>query len=1216
MKNIYLSAIFLIFFSVYSEEVKACSPYGTPTLASQNITGNTLNLVWTSTTSWSCSYWIRMEILCNNEPFTGTPNYISGCITKPSTANMNYPSWGIDISALCPGVTYKIRAYEAGCNSTFGSGWSTTYTFTVPSTISPLVVNTSATATNICIPDCTTLTANISGGCGAFTYSWSPGGQTTPNISVCPTVNTTYTVTVQDICAGQSGTSSIVISVLGLPVAGTAAANPTNVCIGETTNLTLTGYDGNIQWQSAPNAGGPWTDIAGAITDNETSPPLNNDICYRAEVTGCGPTQISNIVCVTVAPTPVLTVSNETICLGETTTLTSNVDLTGGTYLWTPTGQNTQDLTNVSPAVTTTYNLDYILNGCTVSETGTITVNPQPTTLNLAGSTLCDGDNATITATPDEPGGTYVWTPNVSNNNTAVVSPGVGTNTYTIDYDLNGCTYSESVDIIVNPVPTVDIAEQEICNGENTTLTAVPDIAGGDFLWAPGGEITDNINVAPNTTTNYSVTYTLNGCIANDNADVIVNPMPTADFNFTDVCEDLVTPLNSTSLVPAPGIIQTNEWDIGNDGSVEYNFANGSHDFGGWGTYDVNLTVTTDAGCTDNMTQTIDVYPLAIVDFDATPLCLGNPTDFTDLTVVPNGGAVNTWDWDFDDGNTGNTQNPQNTYAAAGVYNVDLEITTDNGCITNLTQAVEIFDLPVADFNFVNDCFYEDINFTNTSSGNATNFEWDFDDGSNPNYQENPSNPYNAAGTYDVILIISTDDGCGDQITQTITAYAQPNADFTVDPTCFETISEFTDESTINPVDGDVITGWNWSFGDGNSSNQQNPTNQYAGENVYSTTLTVTTNYGCEDTYVTDAVVWPLPEVDFSPTDVCLEFDTQFQDQSTISNQFTSNNNVNWAWDFADGNNSNQQNPTHTYMTDGVFTANLTVTSNNGCVNDEDIDVTVNPKPEASFTGENLSGCSPVCFSLASTSVVNNPSNIVDYEWNFSDGSTYSSGSSEFQDCFVNNTGNTVTYGVELVVTTDQGCQDTHSETNYISVFHNPIANFSYSPDEVNLLDPTVTFTNSSQYADFYDWTFLGIGSSSDVNPVIEYPAEPETYEIELVAHTDEGCTDTALVAVEILDRIIFYVPNTFTPDNDNFNEIFQPVFTSGFDPQDFNLLIFNRWGEIVFESNDASIGWDGTYGSESGQLVKDGTYVWKIEFKETMTDKRHTHTGHVNILK
>ena len=103
---------------------------------------------------------------------------------------------------------------------------------------------------------------------------------------------------------------------------------------------------------------------------------------------------------------------------------------------------------------------------------------------------------------------------------------------------------------------------------------------------------------------------------------------------------------------------------------------------------------------------------------------------------------------------------------------------------------------------------------------------------------------------------------------------------------------------------------------------------------------------------------------------------------------------------------------------------------------------------------------------------------------------------------------------------------------------------------------------------------------------------------------------------IRIFEELIFYVPNTFTPDNDDFNEVFKPIFTSGFDPFDYKLLIFNRWGEVVFESNDSDVGWDGTYGADSDRIVKDGTYVWKIIFKTKKNDERIVEVGHVNLLK
>lgn len=98
---------------------------------------------------------------------------------------------------------------------------------------------------------------------------------------------------------------------------------------------------------------------------------------------------------------------------------------------------------------------------------------------------------------------------------------------------------------------------------------------------------------------------------------------------------------------------------------------------------------------------------------------------------------------------------------------------------------------------------------------------------------------------------------------------------------------------------------------------------------------------------------------------------------------------------------------------------------------------------------------------------------------------------------------------------------------------------------------------------------------------------------------------------IDIKDELIFFVPNSFTPNG--LNTTFDPVFTSGYDPLDYTLLIYNRWGEIIFESNDASVGWDGTY---NGKLVKTGVYVWSIDFKETMSGKRHNYQGNINVLR
>ena len=618
-------------------------------------------------------------------------------------------------------------------------------------------------------------------------------------------------------------------------------------------------------------------------------------------------------------------------------------------------------------------------------------------------------------------------------------------------------------------------------------------------------------------------------------------------------------------------------------------------------------------------------YGYAYIDAECIPMpTLSNDTLTCQQTEVTLQGPPGAADYIWTGPGIVGPNNTQSIIVNQGGF-YEVEVIPVQGPQCSYTVETEVIDEigdVTADFLAVPDqvCLGESISFQDQSiltpnAGNIIDYYWSFDDGTVVNTND-PTYNYPTPGIYDVTYGIYTSGECTDTITKSVTVSPMPLADYSVANVCLNEQSEFLNSSTVDNANGDFIDTHEWSFGNGTFSNDENPIVTYGSENIYTTDLIVTTNNGCKDTLSQTATVWPLPDVDFSPTDVCLEFDTEFIDGSTISTANTNNTLVDWQWDFGDGTNSTQQNPIHTYLSDGTFNANLEVTSNNGCVNDVTLVVTVHPKPEASFTGVNLMGCAPICPDVTSTSVVNQPSSIVDYEWRLSDGTVVQGPNSTYSECFQNETGNSIFYGLELEVTTDMGCKDTHTEANYIEVYHNPIASFYYSPDNPDIIDPEVDFTNTSYYADNYDWTFFGVGTSTAVYPSIDFPIEPGTYQVQLIVSTDEGCTDTARVALEILDRIIFYVPNTFTPDKDDYNEVFKPIFTAGYDPFDFNLLIFNRWGEVVFESNDASVGWDGTYGADSDRIVKDGTYVWKIVFKETMSDKNHTHTGHVNVLK
>jgi gliding motility-associated-like protein len=184
-----------------------------------------------------------------------------------------------------------------------------------------------------------------------------------------------------------------------------------------------------------------------------------------------------------------------------------------------------------------------------------------------------------------------------------------------------------------------------------------------------------------------------------------------------------------------------------------------------------------------------------------------------------------------------------------------------------------------------------------------------------------------------------------------------------------------------------------------------------------------------------------------------------------------------------------------------------------------------------------------------------------------------------------------------------------------ICAYDNPTPGFYWDPAQPTVTNTTIQFIDASKNAITYYYNFANLGSSSEANPVFEFEGiiQETTFEVCQTVTSSEGCSVDSCQILTIYDEVVFYIPNVFTPDHDDYNETFLPVFTSGFDPYDYHLIIFNRWGEVVFESYNTAIGWDGKY---NGELCEDGVYVWQVEFGEILSDKVQQHRGHVTLLK
>lgn len=281
------------------------------------------------------------------------------------------------------------------------------------------------------------------------------------------------------------------------------------------------------------------------------------------------------------------------------------------------------------------------------------------------------------------------------------------------------------------------------------------------------------------------------------------------------------------------------------------------------------------------------------------------------------------------------------------------------------------------------------------------------------------------------------------------------------------------------------------------------------------------------------------------------------------------------------------------------------VSSNGTCIARDTVLVTVSPLPVVTVSPSVTSGCAPltVLFNHADTACTSGT-------WTFSDGTVLSGCGN--QSVTFNNPG---CYDLSLEVTSADGCTTSADFDSMVCVSASPTASFLPVPAILNEENPTTTMVNSSVGGNQYEWNF-GDNTVSSVffDPVHSYsPSVFGSYTIRLTVTNEDGCSDSAYGIVYMEGGSIYYVPNAFTPDGNEFNQVFRPVFTSGFDPADYNFKVFNRWGEIVFESNDTEIGWDGTY---HGTLAQEGVYTWRIEFGSLWSSEREIIHGHLNLLK
>ncbi|MDP4264541.1 MAG: PKD domain-containing protein [Bacteroidota bacterium] len=460
------------------------------------------------------------------------------------------------------------------------------------------------------------------------------------------------------------------------------------------------------------------------------------------------------------------------------------------------------------------------------------------------------------------------------------------------------------------------------------------------------------------------------------------------------------------------------------------------------------------------------------------------------------------------------------TINTVGTYPVKVfaQNPTPDGCSgqQEIDYDLQVFDPPVADFNFSNNgCITDTVYFTDVSNLNgrtAIKWHWDFGD-SGIDSIRNTKHKYSLPGSYDVKYSLITDIGClSDTASKIVNLTAVPTAKFGVStPYCAGKTISFSDSSVANG--GSVLSKWYWNFGDGSSiviaTSNITQTHTYANTGTYAVTLKVETTTGCQSILFTFPVtIHPNPVVDFSLPNVCLPVGAaQFNDLSTISDG--SQNLFTYHWNFGDGGVATIKNPLHNYAGPGPYNVSLVITSVNGCIDSTSHNLsTIYAEPQAAFTAP-----AEVCFgspvNLTDQSTAPN-SSVTQWHWNFGDGTisilqnpvkTYSAPG---------------TYTITLSVVSAIGCT-TINNTATRTVIVNPLPTPVFSTSVPSCETRDITFTDASlaNAGTLVKWTWdFGDGNNivlTNATPFIHVYAAAAVYNATLQVETNKGCVSTIL---------------------------------------------------------------------------------------------------------
>ncbi len=804
--------------------------------------------------------------------------------------------------------------------------------------------------------------------------------------------------------------------------------------------------------------------------------------------------------------------------------------------------------------------------GCngTIQKDITLTAN---TTDFITPPTTCIGKPVTFTnsSTPVPVSSAWDFGDGTTSAQINPVKTYLTTGTYQVKLinTYGSCSDSVTKSITVTNQPVVDFAanDSSSCSAPFTVQFTDLSPAASTWLWDFGDGNTSTLQNPVHTYTSfgsYNVRLTISitgGCSGTTVKNSFIQVAPTT-VSISNAPAGGCIPFTFSPVASIQTVdnIISYAWDMGEPGAT-YTTASPTHTYAAAGTYTVQLTVTTQSGCTATTTSQVLTGVLPTVDFSYVPpiACASDSVRFTDLSITTPG-AVVTWLWDFGDGQTSSLQNPAHLYRQTGLQNVVL-IVTNNGCTNTATHPVQVLP-PVANFGYTVDCNNPtSVTFVDSSlidpAVTPIEYKWLMGDAANTIFvYASPTVPtfnYGVFGTFTATLIVSNG-ACSDTISKPV-ILSNILPDFTVSKPSVCKNEAFTlNAINTNPA---IIRSYRWRIGVVTAPDTtQQISFSIPAIGTYDVTLTTTDINGCVKTRtITNFinVIGPVAGFSQNGPGACINKPVSFTDLSTPAGTIST-----WTWDFGDGNQQifTAAPFTHAYAEQGTYTVRLSVKDNNGCTDAFSLSTQVLiTNPHADFKADTIY-CpqTPLQFTDISSG------NGLSYEWSFSDGGL----STNRNPLYSFPEGDNI-YTVKMKIRDIAGCEDSITKTNYVKI-RSPKPAFDIIDSSGICIPLQTSFTfKGADYESFY-WDF-GDGSTTTLKDPRHFYNNYGSYTPVLHLTGFGGCVNSISSTVNLYD------PGTININIDNILACNTITSTFNFTPPPGFKFLFN-FGDGVLDSS------------------------------------------------